>query len=279
MKKTAVLLILMTLSYALIAQAEVETPWKNGGQASVNFSQTALSNWAGGGENALALNGFLSYFANYHRDKLSWDNNLDIAYGIVNQGGTAQKTDDKFELTSKFGYLCSGSWNYSGLLSFKTQMAKGFSDTILISSFAAPAYMQAGIGMEYKPNDDFSAIISPLGGKMTLVLNQDLYQIPEQQIVYGVEAGKKVRAEFGAYAKAQYRKEIFENVVFQTKFDMFVNYLGKPFSVDFNWDVLLAMKINNFLSASISTQMAYDRDYNTKLQFKETLGIGLSYSF
>lgn len=275
MKKTPVLLMLVSLSFALIAQEETETPWKNGGQVSVNFSQTALSNWAGGGENALALNGFLSYFANYHMEKFSWDNTFDIAYGMLNQGGTVQKTDDKFELTSKFGYLCSGSWNYSGLVSFKTQMAKGYeNDTTLISSFAAPAYLQAGFGMEYKPNDDFSVIISPLGGKITLVLNQDL----SAQGVYGVDAGEKVRAEFGAYAKAQYRKEIFENVVFQTKFDMFMNYIEKPLSVDFNWDVLLAMKINKFLTANISTQMAYDRDYNNKLQFKETLGIGISFS-
>jgi hypothetical protein len=58
-----------------------------------------------------------------------------------------------------------------------------------------------------------------------------------------------------------------------------MNYLENQQFIDVNWDILLAMKINKFLSASISTQMVYDQDYSAKLQFKETLGIGLSFSF
>lgn len=274
MKRMAVLMLLVTGVF-LFAQEEAGSPWKNGGQGALNFSQTALSNWSGGGLNALSLNGFLSYFVNYQHENLSWDNTLEIAYGTVNQGGSVQKTDDKIDLASKFGYHAFGAWNYSGLFSFKTQMTPGYADTVLISSLMAPAYMQISAGMEYKPSDDISLLISPLSGKFTFLLNDDL----SSQGLYGVDSAKTTRAELGAYAKVQFRKEIFENVVFQTKCDMFMNYIENTRFIDVSWDVLLAMKINEFLSASISTQMVYDQDYNAKLQFKETLGIGLSFSF
>lgn len=273
MKIRWMMLVLVFFTSAAFAQEE-ELPWKKGGQGAVNFSQTALSNWSGGGLNALSLNSFISFFANYKQDKLSWDNTLDLAYGIVNQGGSVQKTDDKFDLASKFGYTAFGKWNYSGILAFKTQMTRGYADTIKISSFAAPAYMQIAAGMEYKPNDDISMNISPLSGKMTLVLDPDLAAAGS----YGLAPGQKLRGEFGAYAKIQFRKTIVENVVFQTKCDFFMNYLENQQFIDVNWDILLAMKINKFLSASISTQMVYDQDYSAKLQFKETLGIGLSFS-
>ena len=53
--------------------------------------------------------------------------------------------------------------------------------------------------------------------------------------------------------------------------------------------MLISMKINKVLSATISTALKYDNDVKTfdnegvkkdpKVQFKEILGIGLAYNF
>jgi hypothetical protein len=264
------LFVATTLAYAAEETASV---WDKGGQGAVNFSQTVLSNWAGGGMNALSLNSFLSLYANYSKENLNWENTLDLAYGMLRQEGIVEKTDDKIDLASKLGYKAAEHWNYSGLLSLKTQMTPGYEDTVKISAFAAPGYLQLAAGMEYKPNKNFSLMMAPISGKITMLLDPDLAG------KYGVDPSKKVLSEFGAYAKISYRNELIENVVFQTKCDLFMNYLQSPLHIDVNWDVLLSMKINKFLSASISTRLAYDYDYNEKLQFKETLGIGLSFSF
>ena len=58
---------------------------------------------------------------------------------------------------------------------------------------------------------------------------------------------------------------------------------------DVNWDVLISMKINKFLSATLNTTLKYDNDVKTfedngekrgaKVQFKEILGIGVAYNF
>ena len=56
-----------------------------------------------------------------------------------------------------------------------------------------------------------------------------------------------------------------------------------------NWDVLISMKINKVLSATLNMTLKYDNDVKTfndegvergpKVQFKEILGIGLAYNF
>ena len=36
----------------------------------------------------------------------------------------------------------------------------------------SPGYMLMSIGMEYKPNDKFFLMLSPIGGKATFVMNE-----------------------------------------------------------------------------------------------------------
>ncbi|MDZ7821074.1 MAG: hypothetical protein U5N26_04240 [Candidatus Marinimicrobia bacterium] len=43
--------------------------------------------------------------------------------------------------------------------------------------------------------------------------------------------------------------------------------------------MLISMKINEYLNASVSTQLLYDHDYSSRIQFKETVGLGLSFTF
>ena len=59
--------------------------------------------------------------------------------------------------------------------------------------------------------------------------------------------------------------------------------------VDMNWDVLINMKINKYLNATLNTTLKYDNDVKTindegekrgaKVQFKDILGIGVAYNF
>lgn len=273
------------------AQSDTTKFWKTGGVTTINFSQVSLTNWAAGGESSYSLNGLVSLFANYKKDKLTWENSLDIGYGIIKQGEReVRKTDDKIDLMTKMGYNAGGEWYYMGMLNFKTQMDEGFKyddeagTKAKISDLLSPAYLLISLGMEYKPGDKFTANISPLTGKMTFVLNDELSEAG----AFGVEPGEKARAEFGGYVKMAFKDEIWTNVTLSTKLDLFTNYLKNPQNIDVNWEVLLAMKVNKFLTANLSTQLIYDDDIaitdsegNTgpRVQFKEVLGIGLSLKF
>ena len=101
--------------------------WKINGLTSINFSQSSLINWAAGGQNNISANGLISFSANYLKNKNSWDNSLDIGYGMFIEGKeNLRKTDDRIELFSKYGREISKNLYMSSLLTFKTQMTPGY---------------------------------------------------------------------------------------------------------------------------------------------------------
>lgn len=278
--------------------------WSYGGIVMLNFGQTALSNWAAGGENSQSGNSFFNFFANYKKKSITWDNTIDLGYGMLRQNEQNRKTDDKIDFSTKFGMAASKKWYYSALLNVKTQFTTGYkypNDTtrVKISEFLAPGYIVTAVGMDYKPAKFFTAFISPLTGKVTIVANDSLADLGafgvepakfDPATKLKIEDGKNIREELGGYIKIAFQKEVFKNVNLSTKIDLFSNYVKKPENFDVNWQVLISMKVNKFISASLSTHLIYDEDIRiknkvTKLlepprtQFKEILGVGFSYKF
>ena len=95
----------------------------------------------------------------------------------------------------------------------------------------------------------------------------------------------KVRYEFGARAVAKFQYPIAKNIDFNTKLELFSNYLNHPERIDVDWQNMLVLKVNDWLNANIATHLIYDYDipfYNeagariegSKVQFKEVLSIG-----
>ena len=56
--------------------------WNLIGNGTIGFTQTSLSNWAKGGESAMALLVMSKYNANYSKDMVKWENSAEIRYGI-----------------------------------------------------------------------------------------------------------------------------------------------------------------------------------------------------
>ncbi len=285
-------------------EASDTTAWFTGGTTALNFSQVYLQNWAAGGQSSISGTALVQLFANYRRGSMTWDNTLDLAYGLLRQGdqGVVIKTDDRIDFMSKFGQRASEKWYYSGLVNFRTQFAPGYqiADGIpdqnnLISDLLAPAYTLAALGMDYKPSQKFTAFISPATYKLTIVMNDSLASVG----AFGVDPGRNFRSEVGGYVRLGYTSEVVENVNLTTRIDFFSNYFNNPQNIDINWEMLISMKINKYLSATIATQLMYDDDIMLQkkdpivaadgtvvdsgrgpgVQFKEVLGIGFNYKF
>lgn len=297
----------VTEAEATLKKQTVDTVdgWKKGGTITLNLSQVSLTNWSAGGQSQIAANGLLSVFGNYKKGKGLWENYFDLGYGTIKQGKEADwwKSDDKIDFTSKYGQNIYKSWYLAGLVNFKTQMAEGFNypdDSTVISKFLAPGYLLAAIGFDFKPKDNFTVYIAPITSKMTFVTDDSLANAG----AFGVDAaqyddngillkeGKNFRNEFGGYLRAFYKIKLMENIDMQTKLDLFTNYLKNPQNVDVNWEVLISMKVNKYISATLSTQLIYDDDvdiafeqadgsmvYHPATQFKEVLAVGFSYKF
>jgi len=298
MKKILTIVLCAFAISTVSAQEAGDTLWKFNGVTSLSFSQMSLSNWSAGGENSLAGNALVNLAANYSsRDsKVNWNNELILGYGLVRQGeDAARKSNDKIDLASKFGYKAGGNWKYTGLLSFKSQFTEGYANPgdvnrTKISNLMAPGYLNLSFGMDYKPNETFTVLIAPVTGKMTFVLDDDLSAAGS----FGVDAGENIRSEFGGFVKIAFSKEIVKNIKLNTKIDLFTNYLENPQYIDVNFDLLLSFKVNEFISASLISQIIYDYDIKfdildnaglptgeteARIQFKELFGIGLTYSF
>ena len=283
MKKLCTILLMFSATLTAFSQETDTTYWTNGGSFAVNFTQVSFTNWAAGGQNSIAGVSKLNLFANYTKDKTSWENVLNLGYGLSKvEGLELQKNEDIIDLQSKLGIKAGKEWFYSGLLTFKSQFAPGYSDAsniTKISNFLAPGYLTLAFGMDYKPDKVFSLVLAPLTGKLTIVNDPDL----DGQ--FGVEPGKTTRMELGASINTSVKKEIMKNVGMATELGLFSNYLKEPQNIDVDWKVAINMKVNDYLTASINTQLLYDADIKdpvdgkAKIQFKELLGVGLTFTF
>ncbi|HPJ53561.1 MAG TPA: DUF3078 domain-containing protein [Flavobacteriales bacterium] len=269
--------------------------WTKGGVFQLNFSQVQLVNWAAGGFSSVSGLAQLNAYANKRKGRWAWDNNVILAYGLLQEEGkNSRKTDDRLELNSRLGYELKGPWYGSALFQFRTQFAEGFDsdiDSLKISNFMAPAYLLFGLGVDYKPSDKLSAYFSPAMAKITFVQDQDLYYGNDELVLYGVEAGEETIFQFGAYANVFYTTPIAENITFLTRLELFSNYLDNPQNIDVNWETLWTFKVNEWFAATINTVLIYDDEIDIirtedgvpkagpTTQFKQTLSLGLTAKF
>jgi hypothetical protein len=307
MKRTLFLLLLFVCSFAYaqdlinkvakpLDRSELNLPdtikpWTLLGTAALNINQASFTNWSSGGQNSFGIGALVNIKADYKKKKQSWKNNLDLAYGFqfLGKGSDARftKTDDKIEYTTSYGYAISKHWDVTLLANFRSQFTNGYNypnDSVAISKFMAPGYLVAGIGVNYVPAEYFTLYISPSAGRFTFVMDDTL----SAHGAFGVEKGKNMKGEFGPYLRAVFNKEVFKNITLNTSLELFSNYLHKFGNVDVNWNVLLGLKVNKWLSTTINTQLIYDDDVMVKFssgdegprtQFKEVIGVGLSYTF
>lgn len=277
---------------------EVLTPWTITGDGTVGFTQTYLSNWKKGGQSALSLQIVLKGAANYSRadGKVKWENSGEIRNGWIRPGGDdseLQKNDDKFELTSRFGVSAFKKWYYSAEFNYETQFFRGYKYPTKdfpepISAFMAPAKTFFKVGLDYKPNNNFSLLLSPLTAKNVYVRDTALVD----QTKFGIDADKKSFWEPGLNADVTFKKEITKDITYETKYKMFINY-QQPFQkFDVNWENLVVMKLNDYINMRLMLHMIYDDDVlfpiydkddvkigeEPKLQLKQFISVGFSYA-
>lgn len=264
--------------------------WKLNGVTGFNLSQTSFNNWSGGGENSLAGNIYLNGSLKRKSGNWLWVNTLALDYGLTkNKSQGMRKTSDKIDFSTQIGYSTADKWFYTAMADFKSQFYKGYDypdKDRYISKFFAPAYVNISLGVEFRDKEWYSVYLSPIAGKLTFVEDKYLSDLG----AFGVDKGDRFMAELGAYLKGRLEKEIMENVKLISTVDFFTAYDDSFGNVDINWDVMISMKINKFLSASLNTTLKYDDDIQRyhddgtwkggpKIQFKEMLGIGVAYNF
>jgi hypothetical protein len=275
---------LLLLSISVSGQALTDTTyWTRTLSFGINFNQAAFSNnWRAGGVNSIAIQSLLLAKANYARGPVTWDNLLDLQYGVVNnQGQGVRKTADRILLDSKLGRSLTDKWNLFVAANFQTQFAPGFQygagaggEDLLISDFFAPAFLAVAWGFEYRPVEYFSLRLSPFSPRITIVSNPNIVQnVPEN---YGVPVGEQVRYEWlAAQIFAAYDRKLNENLHLTARYQLFANYETLAFNtIDHRLDAALTAKVTRYLNFNLTVTGLYDIDQAPGIQFAQTLGIG-----
>lgn len=193
-----------------------------------------------------------------------------------------------------------GKFDFSAILLFKTQIAKGYSydtDTpVLVSKFFNPAVVTVGFGLDYKPNKTTSLNLSPLSYRGTFVC--DTSEI--DQTKYGIGKHRTSLNEPGASFMVTNECRPFKNVKMVNRLQLFTNYINNPQNIDVDWEMIADVNLNWFTDLRFNTHLIFDDETRTpvidkdrkpvllpdgspkktaRIQFKELLGISFVFRF
>ncbi|MCG2459199.1 DUF3078 domain-containing protein [Flavobacteriaceae bacterium F89] len=284
--------------------------WDNENQLGINLSEVAFVNWSAGGDNAISILGVAKFKRNYKFRYLNWENLADMRYGInIQEGRAPRKTEDYIRLSSTFSYRNDtiSNWYYSVKANFNTQFTNGYKYPDRdnpISGFMAPGYFFLGAGTSYIPEGKkFNLYLSPLTQRATFVLNQDLANEgafgvdPAETDVNGniIREGKNVLMALGILVTNSWDTQLSKNIELKHRLSLYTDYLHDFGNIDLDWQLTIDMIVNQYVKATIGTQIIYDDDIKfdevrapdgtittpgvPKIQFKQLLAVGLAYSF
>lgn len=282
------------------------------GSFGLNINQLALSNWAAGGENSATGKAFANFELLDRKKAFEQKLTGSFAFGISRFADKRiEKSDDKIDLTYSLSLNSKTQWNVTTVATFNTQFANGYkypNDSTVISSFFSPAYLTLSAGYSYKTkNDRFQVFLSPLAGKVTFVMNQDLADAGSFGVKKGYYdqdsvwiPGENIAAAVGVNVIINYKQPIGKNITYTTTFNGFYNYTEKRDDnlarFDFNWENNIDFTITKYIKTILFVHLKYDHNttfpvYETingeetvidnipKLQFKESLGIAFVHKF
>lgn len=261
--------------------------WKTKTSVGINVNQAAFSdNWKGGGVNSFALGGLVNYKAEYSKENYSYVSEVILQYGkIKNRSQLQKKTTDRIYWDNKAAIQLSKNWYFFGSINFESQFDNGYSYSKdasgneiekLLSKFMAPGYLTESVGFEYKPNKFFSTRIGTGTARQTFVLDTALYRTNPNN--FGVIKGKNFRNELAFQIVTAYEKEVFQNIVLKSKYNMFIPYDNFG-HIDHRLDINMVAKVNKVVNVSITGVGLYDRDTDGKIQASQSLALGFSFIF
>jgi hypothetical protein len=280
--------ILFMLSAVEVSAQDSLQLWKRKLNFSLNFNQASFSsNWKAGGINSLGFNSIFNYQANYKEGRRSWDNDIDLAFGFVNNSGQGyRKTIDRIFLDTKYGYDLNKNWAIFTSLNFLSQFGKGYNykddDTKeLISDFLAPAFITSAWGFEYHPVDYFRLRLAPFAPRLTIVQDPTRFTKSVGPEPYGVDSTKTTRMEWAAFqALAEFDKEIYRNINLKWRYLMYANYETlEAKTIDHRVDLDLIAKVNKYINVGLGGILIYDYDQDPGAQLSQVFSFGFLYTF
>ncbi|RMH61334.1 MAG: DUF3078 domain-containing protein [Calditrichaeota bacterium] len=278
MRTLSLLLVMVLTATSLLMAQEDKKPaygWKNSVVGDLNFTQNAFDNWQQGGENSWSW--ALNINAKFENDqeKYNWSNSGKLALGQTQIGDAdPRKAADEIKVESVYTYKLGVLINpyISGAL--LTQATKGYTydPKVAVSDFFDPAYLTESVGVGFKPNE---IIKTRLGAALKQTLTNTYTGYADDPATTTIEDFKN---EIGAESVTDINWKVSERILYVGKLGMFTNFEGLN-TVDVDWDNTFSAMVSEIIKVSFNIRLYYDRDVSPKRQLKQTLAVGLSYTF
>ncbi len=284
--------------------------WQKINLLGLNFSEAAFVNWNAGGTTSITALANARFERNYKFRYISWENYLEMRYGVnLQEGQKLRKTEDAVRISSTFGYRRDtiSNWYYSAKANFNTQFSDGFKypdRENAVSRPLSPGYFFLGAGASYISKERrFNLYISPITQKATLVLDQNLADkgaFGVQKAILDADGnvlqeGENVFLELGFLITNSWESQLYKNMGVKHRLSLYTDYLQSFGNVDVDWELNVELRVNEYIVTQIGTHLIYDDDIlfdevrneegtitdpgEPRLQFKQVLGVGVSYNF
>jgi len=287
--------------------------WTTGGNFGLNLDQLlVVQPRSGAGDNKLSFGGLGQLFGVYKNGRFVWDNNFKLQEGLQRigksqRGKPFEKTLDMLEFYTKPGYALTADekWYAAINAGLQSQLLRTYPGNVLkdefqsgvdslgspvyskydpISQFFSPAQLVFEPGIEFKPNEKFSALLSPAAIRYLIVANDviaDDFLVDANGAFLGSRHGNPMTAttdsngaitvnsyengdfQLGAALRALYKDKFLDGrVSFSTGAYAFYNYLGGKNGVKnlpiFEWTTSTGFEIWKGIGVAINTGLYYD---------------------
>lgn len=274
----------LLLSFPLLLAAQTDstaTPsnWKHTLITGLTLTQVTFTDWAQGGENALAYTLGIDGKSVQDLTSTNWSNSYKLAYGQTKLGSKGlRKTDDKIELESVLTYKLGTHVNPYASATFKSQFDDGYKyDDVAntkakISSALDPMYLTQAVGVGYQP---IAEVKTRLGAALREVFDKNRFGYSnDAKTTPEIETSK---IEGGLESVTDVEIKIEENTLFTAKLEMFAPFNNIDVVV-VRSDNTLSSKVSKYISLVFNVQLINDRSVTAKTQIKEGLALGISYA-
>ena len=220
---------------------------------------------------------------NYKSKRISWDNQFRFSYGLskLEDSDFFRKTVDNLEYNSVLGAKATKNWYYSAFTNLKTQLDVGYrynkegDEREETSRGFSPAYIQLGLGGLWKKDNDNWVNIAPLAGRLIYVHGR----FTEEKAVFGVEQGESKSLEFGASIEGYFKFLVQKKVSVEQIISLYSNYLERPWNIDVNYNLEVSFLVTKNLNTTFILEAIYDDDTVQGFQIRESLAIGINFTF
>jgi hypothetical protein len=273
-------LILALFIFALGASAQDSTSvakpqygWEHSLVAGLTLTQVAFTDWAQGGENALAYSLFADGKSVDDEEISNWTSIYKFAFGQVRVGGQGlRKSDDIIDVATVYTYKIGTLINPYVSATVKTQFAHGYvypnaDSSVQVSAFFDPGYLTQSAGVGYQPIPE---IKTRLGFALREIVTSKFNQ-------YSNNPGKKTSVDGGMESVTEIEWKLDDNILFTTKLEMFDAFTHFD-EIVVRDNTSIIGKVNKYVTAMFNIQLINEKRVTPRTQVKETIALGLSYT-